>query len=714
MIKCEVCGGNDIIKQDDMFVCQSCGCKYSVEDMRKMLGNSANVQSNNKDMERIKKLANDAFENEVWMDAAKYYTELIEKYDVDYEIEYRCLIAKVNINGNNSNGYPSLEKSINIAIDAFSKYRETLIADNSISQEDKEKKCDYYLNEISRSIRWLFNMQKNKYVDYDDEEKINVIYDKANHTKLLQEVKKSIAFREKFLEFEFNELLATPFLLGSFIESLDDMRDLIYWYMPYCSKYSGSKTTFSGGNFVINERDKFILDAEEREYRLDSYKIIFSYIKQIIDLYKNGKIAISEEQMKAMLDIPRGCVWQMFNGTKKALVRRNTKGEDYISEINNKHLYYINTITYDCFNLYLALFEIDIKHLSSHPYLIDILREHIDSARKLLTWLEGDLWLYYPGCGCSGLKLDGSNLEKVNAFKTFLSECEDAIKKEIQRLNDIYWENHKEEKQQLEKEKAELTDQIALFKKNSDEQIDKLTADSETTIKVYEQEIANIQGKETIKSYKSQIESNYSKISSLGIFKRKEKNALENEIYQLRDNIHELEKNIDRQKKAIEIKIENEKNNLNNACKQIRENFEKEVSPLKSRIQEIDEELAKERRIADQNKLNCDLVDYASAINIDAFNRFFSHGEASLDTNSLTGKSDTETIRDLKVAQQRFDELLKKDRELAEQRWRLENGVPFGTNKPSADYSSFGIISNSMGPVPTDFLLDDYTKKNNL
>lgn len=34
---CEMCGSKDILKQDGVFVCQSCGCKYSVEEARKMM-----------------------------------------------------------------------------------------------------------------------------------------------------------------------------------------------------------------------------------------------------------------------------------------------------------------------------------------------------------------------------------------------------------------------------------------------------------------------------------------------------------------------------------------------------------------------------------------------------------------------------------------------------------------------------------------------------
>ena len=36
-LKCEMCGSNDLIKTDGVFVCQSCGCKYSVEEAKKLM-----------------------------------------------------------------------------------------------------------------------------------------------------------------------------------------------------------------------------------------------------------------------------------------------------------------------------------------------------------------------------------------------------------------------------------------------------------------------------------------------------------------------------------------------------------------------------------------------------------------------------------------------------------------------------------------------------
>ena len=34
---CELCGGNDFVKEGDFFICQSCGTKYSSEAAKKMM-----------------------------------------------------------------------------------------------------------------------------------------------------------------------------------------------------------------------------------------------------------------------------------------------------------------------------------------------------------------------------------------------------------------------------------------------------------------------------------------------------------------------------------------------------------------------------------------------------------------------------------------------------------------------------------------------------
>ena len=34
---CEMCGSTELVKQDGFFVCESCGCKYTVEEAKKMM-----------------------------------------------------------------------------------------------------------------------------------------------------------------------------------------------------------------------------------------------------------------------------------------------------------------------------------------------------------------------------------------------------------------------------------------------------------------------------------------------------------------------------------------------------------------------------------------------------------------------------------------------------------------------------------------------------
>ena len=36
-LKCELCGGTEIVKDGDFFVCQSCGMKYTLESAEYLL-----------------------------------------------------------------------------------------------------------------------------------------------------------------------------------------------------------------------------------------------------------------------------------------------------------------------------------------------------------------------------------------------------------------------------------------------------------------------------------------------------------------------------------------------------------------------------------------------------------------------------------------------------------------------------------------------------
>lgn len=41
---CEMCGGRDLVKQDELYVCQNCGCKYSTEEARNLFEINVKVE----------------------------------------------------------------------------------------------------------------------------------------------------------------------------------------------------------------------------------------------------------------------------------------------------------------------------------------------------------------------------------------------------------------------------------------------------------------------------------------------------------------------------------------------------------------------------------------------------------------------------------------------------------------------------------------------
>jgi uncharacterized Zn finger protein (UPF0148 family) len=89
-----MCGGTDIIKKDGVFVCQTCGTKYSIEEAKKMIvegnvdvsGSTVKVDSSDR-IEKLYELARR--ENERFGgDAAKYYEEIAIARPNDWEATF--------------------------------------------------------------------------------------------------------------------------------------------------------------------------------------------------------------------------------------------------------------------------------------------------------------------------------------------------------------------------------------------------------------------------------------------------------------------------------------------------------------------------------------------------------------------------------------------------------------------------------------------------
>lgn len=83
-LKCEMCGSNDVVKQEDLFVCQNCGTKYSVEAARKMMiEGTVDVQGTVKidksnELDNLLKLAQEAISSDNGEEAYTYANRVLE------------------------------------------------------------------------------------------------------------------------------------------------------------------------------------------------------------------------------------------------------------------------------------------------------------------------------------------------------------------------------------------------------------------------------------------------------------------------------------------------------------------------------------------------------------------------------------------------------------------------------------------------------------
>lgn len=83
-LTCEMCGSTDLVKQDGVFVCQTCGCKYSIEEARKMMVEgtvevTGTVKvDNTAAIENYLKMARNALEASNHEEAENYANKIIE------------------------------------------------------------------------------------------------------------------------------------------------------------------------------------------------------------------------------------------------------------------------------------------------------------------------------------------------------------------------------------------------------------------------------------------------------------------------------------------------------------------------------------------------------------------------------------------------------------------------------------------------------------
>ena len=135
---CEMCGSSDLLKEDGVFVCQTCGCKYSVEEARKMMVEGTvevkgTVKIDNTDqIQNFLNLSKSAYDSGNGNSALDYANKALEIDPQNSEawiakmksIEYIGTLGKLQLtevieSGKNAIAYADKEKKENIMITVY-------------------------------------------------------------------------------------------------------------------------------------------------------------------------------------------------------------------------------------------------------------------------------------------------------------------------------------------------------------------------------------------------------------------------------------------------------------------------------------------------------------------------------------------------------------------------------------------------------------------
>lgn len=164
---CEMCGSKDLLKQDGVFVCQSCGCKYSVEEARKMMiegtvdvsGSTVKVDNSGL-IDNYLQMAENALNSNNNAEAESYCNKIIEIEPTNY----KAWLMKGQAAGWQSTLQNSrLAESISAFVKAF----------ENAPPEEQEKVLEKEREQIIDLAKAMITLRANRFVKWPDEEESN-------------------------------------------------------------------------------------------------------------------------------------------------------------------------------------------------------------------------------------------------------------------------------------------------------------------------------------------------------------------------------------------------------------------------------------------------------------------------------------------------------------------------------------------------------------
>lgn len=256
-IVCEVCGSNDLVKEDGCFICQYCGAKYSPEEAKRLIvevngkvdvsGSKVTVD-NTSFVERSLENARRAKAKEDWEECEKYYN-MVEQYEpTNIEAIFYSSYGKARMALVDSDRFKR-EQKIKVLKNSIS-----VIDDNYDNSPDKYEENKVLIQNINAD---LLSMMNSSFV-------MNTV-NNGNYTSN----DSSYTF-DMFIELSLGMIESIEHIIGV----ITDKKKTIYLWQILRQQYSYIYSIYRRASYKYRQRSLWldaIANIDNQLYRLDPY-----------------------------------------------------------------------------------------------------------------------------------------------------------------------------------------------------------------------------------------------------------------------------------------------------------------------------------------------------------------------------------------------------------------------------------------------------------
>ena len=259
-LTCEMCGSTDLIKEGGVFVCQTCGCKYSVEEAKKMMVEgtvevTGTVKVDNSDkVETYRKMAIDAYDSGNTSEAYQYFLKVLEIEPTDYlSIFYKGMCQ----------GWETSLARPRVG-EAVAAYHQ---AERHIPSEIAQTVKAAFIKDLIRLMSAWFEKAQDNYFNIDDWYQSNTSVYYTYKSVDVQVIKFIAGFKDVVIYGEFGELLKdVGELYCSDCEAV--CTSITIW-----TDYSKERAIFSG--LSSQQKQPYLRDYENMIFEVRKYSPTF-------------------------------------------------------------------------------------------------------------------------------------------------------------------------------------------------------------------------------------------------------------------------------------------------------------------------------------------------------------------------------------------------------------------------------------------------------